>query len=188
MDAKLLAEQASQEYAKGEFAAAAGLFSQAAQAYSHARDDLNAAEMKNNQSVALLKAGQAKDALQVTDGTAVIFHKPLAAWGHVLHDPDLAEAILDRVLERGRHIQLRGPSYRTRHHQKKEKISPDTDEALGARISGNLVPEFPEPTLAIVEGISGVTNSGLSRAGWIYNRRGRAFPQRCAHVPGDSLA
>jgi DNA replication protein DnaC len=31
-------------------------------------------------------------------------NKPLRAWGRVLHDPDLAEAILDRVLERGRHI------------------------------------------------------------------------------------
>jgi len=52
-------------------------------------------------------------------------NKPLAAWGHVLHDPDLAEAILDRVLERGRHIELRGPSFRTRHLQKKEKTSPE---------------------------------------------------------------
>ena len=42
-------------------------------------------------------------------------NKPLSQWGHVLHDPDLAEAIIDRVLERGRFIQLRGPSYRTRH-------------------------------------------------------------------------
>ena len=29
-------------------------------------------------------------------------NKQLAAWGLVLLDPDLAEAILDRVLERGR--------------------------------------------------------------------------------------
>lgn len=42
-------------------------------------------------------------------------NKPLNQWGRVLHDPDLAEAITDRVLERGRLIQLRGPSYRTRH-------------------------------------------------------------------------
>ncbi|MGH7403636.1 MAG: IS21-like element helper ATPase IstB [Candidatus Rokuibacteriota bacterium] len=42
-------------------------------------------------------------------------NKPLSAWGRVLHDPDLAQAILDRVLERGRHIELRGASYRTRH-------------------------------------------------------------------------
>ena len=32
----------------------------------------------------------------------------------LLQDPDLAEAILDRVLERGRHIELCGRSYRTR--------------------------------------------------------------------------
>jgi DNA replication protein DnaC len=73
-------------------------------------------------------------------------NKPLAAWGHVLHDPDLAEAILDRVLERGRHIQLRGSSYRTRHHRKKERNPDDSHEAPGASISGNLVPDFPEPT------------------------------------------
>ena len=32
-----------------------------------------------------------------------------------LHDPDLAEAILDRILERGRIVTLEGPSMRTRH-------------------------------------------------------------------------
>lgn len=48
-------------------------------------------------------------------------NKPLSQWGRVLHDPDLAEAITDRVLERGRFIQLRGPSYRTRHLKGPEK-------------------------------------------------------------------
>jgi DNA replication protein DnaC len=35
---------------------------------------------------------------------AMIFttNKALTAWGHVLHDEDLAQAILDRILERGR--------------------------------------------------------------------------------------
>ena len=42
-------------------------------------------------------------------------NKPLDQWGKVLHDPDLAEAILDRILERGRLIELGGRSYRTRH-------------------------------------------------------------------------
>ena len=42
-------------------------------------------------------------------------NKPLAALGDVLHDGDLAEAILDRLLERGAHFALRGRSYRTRH-------------------------------------------------------------------------
>jgi DNA replication protein DnaC len=42
-------------------------------------------------------------------------NKPLAALGDVLHDGDLAEAILDRLLERGVHFIMRGRSYRTRH-------------------------------------------------------------------------
>jgi DNA replication protein DnaC len=45
----------------------------------------------------------------------VTTNKPLAALGQVLHDGDLAEAILDRLLERGSHYVLRGRSYRTRH-------------------------------------------------------------------------
>ena len=61
---------------------------------------------------------------------------PLAAWGRVLHDPDLAQAILDRVLERGRHLELRGPSYRTRHL--KLDLTPPAESAssAAARISG----------------------------------------------------
>lgn len=55
-------------------------------------------------------------------------NKPLAALGQVLHDGDLAEAILDRVLERGTHFILRGRSYRTRN-QKREEV---TDSESGA--------------------------------------------------------
>jgi DNA replication protein DnaC len=42
-------------------------------------------------------------------------NKRLSAWGEVLHDPDLAEVILDRILERGVHLSLGGPSWRRRH-------------------------------------------------------------------------
>lgn len=59
--------------------------------------------------------------------TIVTTNKPLAALGQVLHDPDLAEAILDRLLERGTHYVLRGRSYRTRHH--KEEVHPPQEEA-----------------------------------------------------------
>jgi DNA replication protein DnaC len=72
-------------------------------------------------------------------------NKPLAAWGRVLHDPDLAEAILDRVLERGRHIELRGHSYRTRHVPLDLNPGAESKSAPPARISGNHPPEFPEP-------------------------------------------
>jgi DNA replication protein DnaC len=47
-------------------------------------------------------------------------NKPLAALGDVLHDGDLAEAILDRLLERGAHFAMRGRSYRTRHLKEEE--------------------------------------------------------------------
>ena len=70
-------------------------------------------------------------------------NKPLAAWGSVLHDPDLAEAILDRVLERGRLLELAGVSYRTRHLR---STNPGSSSARVGRISGRAKPEFPEPT------------------------------------------
>ena len=48
---------------------------------------------------------------------AMIFttNKPLSGWGRVLHDEDLAHAIVDRILERGRMLTLDGPSMRTHH-------------------------------------------------------------------------
>jgi DNA replication protein DnaC len=51
------------------------------------------------------------------DHRPIIFttNKSLEHWGEVLHDDHLAEALLDRVLERGRLLPLTGPSYRTRH-------------------------------------------------------------------------
>jgi DNA replication protein DnaC len=70
-------------------------------------------------------------------------NKPLNEWGKVLHDKDLAAAILDRVLGRGRFIQLTGVSGRTRHLNLDEVWPAAAD---GARISGKSVPEFPEPT------------------------------------------
>ena len=101
-------------------------------------------------------------------------NKPVDAWGKVLHDPDLAEAILDRVLERGRVIELRGPSYRTRHLLRdaspltkgdrptqlrgsplqggpgpgERGAFPPHGLPMGARISGNPAPEYLEPAVA----------------------------------------
>lgn len=70
-----LAEQGRQEYTNGNHVIAADLFARSAQAYAAAQDELNAAEMKNNQSVALLQAGKAKEALEATDGTEEVFQK-----------------------------------------------------------------------------------------------------------------
>jgi len=74
-------------------------------------------------------------------------NKPLSAWGRVLHDDDLAQAIVDRVLERGRLLQLDGPSMRTKHlglDDPTRPEAPSVEEVV--RISGNSWSEFPEPT------------------------------------------
>jgi DNA replication protein DnaC len=71
-------------------------------------------------------------------------NKPLSEWGKVLHDEDLAAAILDRILERGRFIKLDGPSGRTRHLSL-EELLPSQPERV--RISGINGSEFPERTL-----------------------------------------
>ena len=62
---------------------------------------------------------------------------PLTTWGEVLHDHDLAEAIVDRVLEKGRLIVVDGPSYRTRHLELDKGLEASKDTA---RISGKHTP------------------------------------------------
>jgi predicted nucleic acid-binding protein len=64
-------------------------------------------------------------------------NKSLKAWGRVLHDDDVAQAIIDRVLERGRLIRLDGPSVRTLHLNLDEAMKEGSDQnAEVARISG----------------------------------------------------
>jgi hypothetical protein len=86
--------------------------------------------LKRHEVEILLKAGHCKAEVAPSGGK-------------VLHDEDMAAAILDRVLERGRFIHLDGPSGRTRHLNLEEILPAGTDRA---RISGIDVPEFPEPT------------------------------------------
>jgi DNA replication protein DnaC len=66
-------------------------------------------------------------------------------WGDVLHDDDLAEAIVDRVLERGRLLRLDGPSLRTKHLPDDE-LQLNQDIHGDRRVSGKDTAEFPERT------------------------------------------
>ncbi len=66
-------------------------------------------------------------------------------WGDVLHDDDLAEAIVDRVLERGRLLRLDGPSLRTKHLPDDE-LQLNQDIQGDRRVSGKDPAEFPERT------------------------------------------
>lgn len=121
-----LADKAKQEYEQGNYSAAAEMFSQAAKAYSASKDELNAAEMKNNQSVALLQAGKAKEAFQATEGTEAIFEQAgdlkrqgvavsnraaalegLKKWKEALAEYDRAASLLEQAGEGDMHSMVR---------------------------------------------------------------------------------
>lgn len=121
-----LAETGKTEYGKGNYKAAADLFSQAAQAYASVGDQLNAAEMKNNESVAYLQAGQPGEALRATDGTEEVFQKAgdlkrqgiavsnraaalegLKKWKEALAEYDRAASIFEQAGEGDMHSTVR---------------------------------------------------------------------------------
>ena len=124
-----LGEDGKNEYGKGNFLAAADLFWQAAQSYKSAKDELNAAEMMNNQSVALLQAGKAKEALQATAGTEEIFQtagdlkrqgvavsnraaalEGLKKWKEALAEYDRAALLFEQIGEGDMHSIVRKAS------------------------------------------------------------------------------
>jgi tetratricopeptide (TPR) repeat protein len=120
------AENGKTEYERGNYLAAADSFFQAAQAFASMQDELNTAEMKNNQSVALLQAGQAKEALQATEGTEIIFQKNgdlkrqgiavsnraaalegLKRWNESLEEYDRAASLFEQIGEGDMHSMVR---------------------------------------------------------------------------------
>jgi tetratricopeptide (TPR) repeat protein len=68
-----LSEEGTQAFQKGQYEAAANSFAAAAEGYAAAGKPTDSAEMKNNQSVALLKAGDAQGAFDAAAGTDSIF-------------------------------------------------------------------------------------------------------------------
>ena len=66
-------EQAKTAYQDEDYSNAAELYKIAENDYSNAGDPLSSAEMANNRSVALLKAGDAKGALLAVEGTDAVF-------------------------------------------------------------------------------------------------------------------
>jgi tetratricopeptide (TPR) repeat protein len=121
-----LADDGKKEYGKGNFKSAAGLFAQAALAYTATGDELNAAEMKNNESVAFLQAGDAREALQAVEGTEEVFLKAgdlkrqgiaisnraaalegLKKWKEALAEYDRAASIFEQIGEGDMHSIVR---------------------------------------------------------------------------------
>jgi tetratricopeptide (TPR) repeat protein len=72
-DPKTLAATATKMYQEGDFENAARLFGEAASAFQAQNNALDAAELKNNQSVAFLQSGDAKASYDAACGTSEIF-------------------------------------------------------------------------------------------------------------------
>jgi DNA replication protein DnaC len=86
------------------------------------------------------------DRHRLTRSMVFTSNKHPSAWGGVLHDDDLAQAIVDRVLERGRLLKLDGPSMRTKHLGLDAPEGAEAGSTKVVRISGITGPELPEPT------------------------------------------
>ena len=175
-------------------------------------DDLSAA-FRNGQLTKTLPRYTHPDVLVVdevgyltygTDAANMLFHvvnerhrrkrsmvfttnKALSAWGRVLHDDDLAQAIVDRVLERGRLLRLDGPSLRTLHLGLDDPTGVEEISTHEARISGKRGPEFPEPTLAAQARIRLPVRTAPRRDRLLHAFRARDAPTRRAssHCLGD---
>jgi tetratricopeptide (TPR) repeat protein len=70
---KEFSQAGTKAYTSGDYLAAAQNFEAASKGYAAQGDELNAAEMANNLSVALLQAGEAQASLDATLGTPAIF-------------------------------------------------------------------------------------------------------------------
>jgi tetratricopeptide (TPR) repeat protein len=66
-------QKAQEAYQNGDYLVAAQFYQLASNLYTEANDRINAAEMENNKSVALLKSGDANGALKACQGTEKIF-------------------------------------------------------------------------------------------------------------------
>lgn len=67
------AEAGNRAYREGDYQVAIDAFAEAESGYSESGDVLLAAEMANNRSVVLLKAGRPQDALEASRGTDSVF-------------------------------------------------------------------------------------------------------------------
>jgi tetratricopeptide (TPR) repeat protein len=72
-DPRPYVDAAKAAYQAKEYPSAASAFATAAELYLHGGDQAAAAEMANNQSVALLQAGDAQGAFRCANGTDAIF-------------------------------------------------------------------------------------------------------------------
>lgn len=112
----------------------------------HARRQPGAlpARLPEHRATKLAAVQSGFEALFEQRATLYTTNKQQRRWGDVLHDNDLAETLVDRILERGRILHLDGPSMRTRHLTPEDAADLGGDKHERSRIPGTSGAEYPE--------------------------------------------
>jgi tetratricopeptide (TPR) repeat protein len=90
---KELAAEGKSSYSSGKYQEAAQFYKAAADGYAAEGDNLIAAEMKNNQCVALLQTGDAEGALVAVSGTEEIFEAAEDTYRQAMAAGNMASAL-----------------------------------------------------------------------------------------------
>ena len=155
-----LVDQARQTYQAGDYLQAAQEFARAASAYASTNDALMSAEMKNNQSVALLLAGEAQAAVDAVDGTEKIFadSEDFRRQGMALANQASALQALHRWNDAMEYFQRAGVSL---EKAGEGDLRADVMQQLSMLNLRRL--KFYESILALQSGLAGVKNPSLKQ-------------------------
>jgi tetratricopeptide (TPR) repeat protein len=155
-----LSEEGTMAFQKGQYDAAANSFAAAAEGYAAAGKPIDSAEMKNNQSVALLKAGNARGAFDAADGTESIFQAAgdIRRQGFAVGNEASALEALGRLAEAAQKYQLSADLLEKAGEDQMRAIVMESLSALQLR-QGKTI----DAAISMQAGISGVKKPTLKQ-------------------------
>jgi tetratricopeptide (TPR) repeat protein len=155
-----MVDQAKKIYQDGDYAQAAREFAGAASIYASAGDALMAAEMENNQSVALLLAGEAQAALDAVEGTEKVFAdaEDFRRQGMALANQAAALQALKRVTDSMEYYQKAGVAL---EKAGEGDLRADVMQQLSMLNLRRF--KFYDAVLALQSGLAGVKNPNLKQ-------------------------
>jgi tetratricopeptide (TPR) repeat protein len=156
--AQELGEEGKRAYEKQKLADAASLFAASAVAYEHAGNLADAAEMKNNQAVVLLKLKRPEEALALIEGTPQVFSEAgdLRRYGMALGNQGSALEDLRRDDEAVAHYQQAAEVLGQAGEEQMRAMMLESAASILAR-RGKLVDSY----VSAVDGMAGVKKPTL---------------------------
>ena len=85
--------------------------------------------MLDDWGLAVVEGQAANDVMDVVDdragmrSTIVASQLPVSKWHHLVGDPSIADALLDRLLHKAVRIELKGESLRKRHAVRRPRLT-----------------------------------------------------------------